>query len=88
MDQPISGHVVRLLPAHGYVIILLDDAQEIAVGRDCLPDGIFDRLHVGDRVSYFPEPGEGPHTKHAGRVVPIATRYGAVYDPEATGSAR
>ena len=71
MDQPISGHVVRLLPAHGYLILLLGDAQEIAVSRGCLPEEMFDRLHVGDRIWYFPEPGEGTHTKHTGRVVPI-----------------
>ncbi|MBV8095108.1 MAG: hypothetical protein JOY71_29520 [Acetobacteraceae bacterium] len=74
MDQPISGHVVRLLPAHGYVILLLDDAQEIAVSRDRLSEGMFGRLHVGDRVWYFPDPGEGPHTKHQGRVVPIPSQ--------------
>ena len=70
MDQPLSGHVVALLPEHGYAILLLEDAREIAVSRECLADGTLAGLHVGDRVWYFENPGEGPHTKHTGRLVP------------------
>jgi hypothetical protein len=79
MEQSISGHVVRLFPASNSAIVLLDDAQEIAVTPDCLPAGAFDQLHIGDRVWYYPGPGERPHDKHSGRVVPIHARYGADY---------
>ena len=74
MEQSIPGHVVRLLPQHSQAILRLDNAEELAV---CMPTDTFERLHIGDRVWYLAEPGEGPNTKHAGRVVPIGARYGA-----------
>jgi hypothetical protein len=82
MDQSISGHVVRLFPASNSAIVLLNDAQEIAVTPECLAAGAFDQLHIGDRVWYYPEPGERPYAKHSGRVVPIHARYGADYPKE------
>ena len=67
MSEPIQGHVVHLLPAYNHAILLLEDAQKIAV---CIAAEDFERLHVGDRVQYFVEPARGPYAKHAGRVHP------------------
>ena len=75
MGQSISGHVVHLLPGCSGVILLLENAQEIAISGDCLPTDLLERLQLGNRVWYFPEPGEGPDTRHAGRLIPIPSRH-------------
>ena len=67
MEESIHGYVVRLLPAYSHAILLLDNAEKIAV---CMPTENFERLHIGDRVRYFAEPRKGPHTKHTGSVIP------------------
>ena len=59
MRQSISGHVGRLLPAHSGVILLLENAQEIAISGDCMPTDLLELLQLGNRVWYFPEPVKG-----------------------------
>jgi hypothetical protein len=75
MGQSISGHVVRRLPGRSGVMLLLENAQEIALSGDCLPTDLLERLQPGNRVWYFPEQGEGPESRHAGRLIPIPSRH-------------
>ena len=84
MEQSISGHIVRLLPGQNGAILLLDNAREIAANLDCMKE-MFERLHIGDRVWYFPHPGDEPPTNQSARVIAISARYGANYG---TGVAR
>ncbi len=79
MEQPLSGHIACLHPEHSQAIILLDNGQEIPVGRDCMQAGMFEHLHVGDRVWYFAKSGEGAYPRRSNIVVPISSRYGADY---------
>lgn len=67
MSESIQGQVVHLLPAYNHAILLLENAEKIAV---CVATENFERLHVGDRVRYFAEPVRGPYAKHGGRVLP------------------
>jgi hypothetical protein len=85
MEQSISGHIVRLLPGQNGAILSLDNARTIAVNLDCMPKEMFERLHIGDRVWYFPQPGDEPPTDRSARVIAISARYGANYG---TGAAR
>ncbi len=85
MEQSISGHIVRLLPGQNGAILSLDNARKIAVNLDCMPKEMFERLHIGDRVWYFPQPGDEPPTNQSARVIAISARYGANYG---TGGAR
>jgi hypothetical protein len=85
MEQSISGHIVRLLPEQNSAILSLDNAREIAVNLDCMPKEMLERLHIGDRIWYFPQPGDEPPTNPNARVIAIPARYGANYG---TGIAR
>lgn len=86
MEQSISGHIVRLLPGQNGAILSLDNARKIAVNLDCMPKEMFERLHVGDRVWYFPQPGDEPANQSA-RVIAVSPRYGAYYGTEVARSA-
>lgn len=79
MEPSISGHIVRLLPGQNGAILSLENAREIAVNLDCMPKEMFERLHIGDRVWYFPQPGDEPPTNQSARVIAISARYGAKY---------
>jgi hypothetical protein len=79
MEQPLSGHIACLHPEHSQAIILLYNGQEIPVGRDCMQAGMFEHLHVGDRVWYFAKSGDGAYSTSSIRVVPISSRYGVHY---------
>jgi hypothetical protein len=87
MEQSISGHIVRLLPKQNGAILLLDNAHEIAVNLDCMPKEMFERLHIGDRVWYFPQPGDELPTNQSARVIAISPRCGANYGPGGAQSA-
>jgi hypothetical protein len=75
MGQSISAHVVRLLAGRSGVILLLENDQEITISGDCMPADLLERLQLGDRVWYFPEPGERPDSRHSGRLIPIPSRH-------------
>jgi hypothetical protein len=78
MEQSISRHIVRLLPGEKGAILSLDNAREMAVNLDCMPKEMLERLHIGDPVWCFPQPGDEPPTKSA-RVIAISPRYGTNY---------
>jgi hypothetical protein len=86
MEQSISGHIVRLLPGQNSAIFSLENAREITVNLDCMPKEMFERLHIGDRIWYFPQPGDEP-TNQSARVIAISARYGANYGTEVARSA-
>jgi hypothetical protein len=87
MGQSISGHIVRLLPGQNGAILSLDNARKIAVNLDCMPKEMFERLHIGDRVWYFPQPGDESPTNQSARVIAISARYGANCGTEVARSA-
>ena len=93
MEQSISGHIVRLLPGQNGAILSLDNARKIAVNLNCMPKEMFERLHVGDRVWYFPQPGDEPANQSAdepanqsARMIAVSPRYGAYYSTEVARS--
>lgn len=70
-DAPVdrSGHVVELLPEHGFGVIVTDSGLKVPVHRRGAQDRVFERLHLGDRVWFVPENDAG---RSGARIVHVA----------------
>ncbi|CAL1239187.1 HPF/RaiA family ribosome-associated protein [Candidatus Methylocalor cossyra] len=70
---PALGRVAQLYPAEDYGIIETPDGREIRFRRDSLGEREFDRLAIGDEVTFDEEAGaEGPE---ASTVTPKGQRH-------------
>lgn len=70
-----TARVVRLFPERDYGFLLTPSGDEIYMHRNCVVNGGFERLHVGDEVRYVVQPGEGEHGPQASTVVPLSRRH-------------
>lgn len=59
-EAPV-GRIVRLFPADGYGFVRGPDGEEVYFHENAVVDGSFEKLEIGDRVSFVQEQGvNGP----------------------------
>ena len=58
-EEPQIGHIVRLFPDRGFGFLETSSGEEVYVHRNCVSNGGFGNLKVGDRVRYVVDPEEG-----------------------------
>ena len=71
-EPPSTGVVRRLMLDDGYGFLESADGRELYFHRNSVADDGFERLQLGDRVSFSPE--EGEHGPQASSVTPLGER--------------
>lgn len=66
---PAEGHILELLPEHGYGVVRTGAGATLPVRREERNPDLFEHLHVGDRVWFVPEQAYG---KRGAKIVHVA----------------
>ena len=68
---PEVGEIVHLVRDKGYGFLRTSEGNELYLHKNAVVGGKFDDLHVGDKVRYVADAGEGEKGPHASTVIPL-----------------